>query len=69
MAAKESFHRFWFYRSPTWARAHLKEWTTRAMRSRIEEMKKIAKMLRKQRKFCSTTSTPSVNIPTPWSRE
>jgi transposase len=44
---KESFRRFWSYRSPTWARAYLKEWTTRAMRSRIEEMKKVAKMLRK----------------------
>lgn len=44
---KESFRRFWNYRSPTWAAAYLKAWTTRAMRSRIEPMKKVARMLRK----------------------
>lgn len=43
---KESFRRFWSYRSPTWARAYLKAWTTRAMRSKIEPMKKVARMLR-----------------------
>lgn len=44
---KESFRRFWSYRSPTWAAAYLKAWTSRAMRSRIEPMKKVARMLRK----------------------
>lgn len=44
---KESFRRFWDYRSPAWASAYLKAWTTRAMRSRIEPMKKVARMLRK----------------------
>ena len=44
---KESFRRFWTYRSPAWASAYLKAWTTRAMRSRIEPMKKVARMLRK----------------------
>lgn len=43
---KESFRRFWQYRSPTWAAAYLKAWTTRAMRSRLEPMKKVARMLR-----------------------
>lgn len=43
---KESFRRFWLYRSPAWASAYLKAWTTRAMRSRIEPMKKVARMLR-----------------------
>jgi transposase len=43
---KESFRRFWLYRSPTWAAAYLKEWTARAMRSRITPMKKVATMLR-----------------------
>jgi len=43
---KESFRRFWLYRSPTWAAAYLKAWTTRAMRSRLEPMKKVARMLR-----------------------
>ena len=44
---KESFRRFWLYRSPVWASAYLKAWTTRAMRSKIEPMKKVARMLRK----------------------
>jgi transposase len=44
---KESFRRFWAYRSPAWAAAYLKAWTTRAMRSRIEPMKKVARMLRR----------------------
>ena len=44
---KESFRRFWLYRSPTWAAAYLREWTARAMRSRITPMKKVATMLRK----------------------
>lgn len=43
---KESFRRFWQYRSPTWAAAYLKAWTTRAMRSQLEPMKKFARMLR-----------------------
>jgi transposase len=44
---KETFRRFWTYRSPAWALAYLKAWTTRAMRSRIEPMKKVARMLRR----------------------
>jgi transposase len=44
---KVSFRRFWQYRSPSWAAAYLTEWTSRAMRSRIAPMKKVAKMLRK----------------------
>ncbi len=43
---KESFRRFWLYRSPTWAAAYLWVWTARAMRSRLEPMKKVARMLR-----------------------
>ena len=43
---KESFRHFWRYRSTTWARNYLKAWTTKAMRSRLEPMKKIARMLR-----------------------
>jgi len=44
---KESFRKFWTYRSETWAAAYLKAWTTRAMRSRLEPMKKVARMLRR----------------------
>jgi transposase len=43
---KESFRRFWRYKSAAWASAYLHEWTCRAMRSRIEPMKKVARMLR-----------------------
>jgi transposase len=44
---KESFRRFWTYRSPTWAAAYLKAWTSRAMRSRLEPIKKVARMMRR----------------------
>jgi len=44
---KESFRKFWRYRSETWAAAYMKAWTTRAMRSRLEPMKKVARMLRR----------------------
>jgi len=43
---KESFEHFWHYKSPTWAKAFLDNWCSRAMRSRIEPMKKMARMLR-----------------------
>ena len=44
---REDFNRFWTYTSPIWASKFLREWCTRANRSRIEPMQKIAKMLRK----------------------
>ena len=44
---KVDFQRFWEYRSIGCARRFLKEWCTRALRSRIEPMKKVARMLRK----------------------
>jgi transposase len=43
---KETFAHFWKYRSVTWAGAFLDSWTCRAMRSRLEPMKKVARMLR-----------------------
>jgi transposase len=42
---KESFQDFWRYRSLSWAGAFLEVWCTRALRSRIEPMKKVARML------------------------
>jgi len=42
---KESFHHFWTYKSPTWAGGFLEVWCTRALRSRLEPMKKVARML------------------------
>ena len=43
---KKTFQDFWHYRSLTWARAFLDVWTTRALRSRLEPMQKVARMLR-----------------------
>ena len=43
---REDFQRFWTYQSPTWAQKFLRQWCTRAMRSRLEPMKKVALSLR-----------------------
>jgi transposase len=48
---KEDFQRFWQYWSPTWAGKFLDQWCTRAMRSRIDPMKKVARMLRQKREL------------------
>ena len=42
---REDFQRFWEYRSPAWAARFLWEWMARVKRSRIEPMKKVARML------------------------
>jgi len=46
---KEDFQSFWDYFSPYWAGRFLDRWCSRAMRSRIEPMKKVTKTLRKHR--------------------
>lgn len=46
---KEDFQNFWEYKSPAWAGRFLDEWCKRAMYSRIDPMKKVAKMLRRHR--------------------
>jgi transposase len=46
---KEDFQRFWSYVSPYWAGVFLDRWSTRALRSRLEPMKKVARMLRAHR--------------------
>ena len=43
---KESFFHFWKYKSELWAGAFLDYWCFRALRSRLEPMKKVARMLR-----------------------
>jgi transposase len=43
---KETFRHFWHYKSIIWAGAFLDYWCYRAMRSRLEPMKKVARMLR-----------------------
>lgn len=48
---KEDFQQFWWYISPYWAGQFLDRWCTRTMRSRIEPMKKVARMLRNHREL------------------
>ena len=43
---REAFNKFWQYQSVTWAKKFLQQWTTRVMRSRLEPMKKVVRMLR-----------------------
>ena len=44
---KEDFQRFWDYTYPAWAEKFLHRWCFRTMRSNIEPMKDVAKMLRR----------------------
>ena len=44
---REEFQHFWEYRSVWGAQRFLRAWCTKVMRSRIEPMKKVARMLRR----------------------
>lgn len=46
---KADLQPFWEYRSPYWAGVFLDRWCTRAMRSCLEPMKRVARMLRTHR--------------------
>jgi len=46
---KEEFQFFWTYKSPYWAGEFLDRWCKKTMRSKIEPMKKVARMLRRHR--------------------
>ena len=46
---KEEFQFFWSYTSPYWAGWFLDKWCTKTMRSKIDPMKKVARMLRRHR--------------------
>lgn len=48
---KEDFQRFWAYKSPSWADKFLEDWATRTMKSKLEPMKKVAKMLRSHKEL------------------
>ena len=48
---KEDFQRFWGYKSAGWAAKFLDDWCSRTMRSRIDPMKKVARMLRSHREL------------------
>ncbi|MHB1610006.1 MAG: ISL3 family transposase [Acidiferrobacter thiooxydans] len=43
---KEEFQMFWEYVSPAWAEKFMDQWCKKVMRSRLEPMKKIARMIR-----------------------
>ena len=48
---REDFNGLWEYVSATWAGKFLDRWTTRAMRSKIEPMKKVARNIRQHREL------------------
>ncbi len=48
---KEQFQFFWGYITPYWAGLFLDKWCCHVMRSRIEPMKKVARMLRNHREL------------------
>ena len=48
---KEDFQGFWEYVSPAWAGKFLDRWCTRTLRSKIEPMKRVARMLRGHREL------------------
>jgi len=48
---KEDFQLFWGYTSAAWAAKFLDRWCTRAMRSQLEPMKKVARTLRNHREL------------------
>jgi transposase len=49
MLLREDFEPFWAYRSATWAGRFLDRWCAQVMRTRLEPMKKVARMLRRHR--------------------
>ena len=51
MLRREWFDDFWHYRSLDWAGAFLDEWCVQVMRSRLEPMKNVARMLRRRREL------------------
>lgn len=48
---KESFEHYWSYRSLSWASGFLDAWVTRALKSRLQPMMKVARMLRGHREL------------------
>jgi transposase len=48
---KEDFQFFWNYLSPYWAGRFLDQWCTRTLQSKLEPMKRVARMLRSHREL------------------
>jgi transposase len=61
---KEVFAHLWKYKSVIWAGAFLDYWCERAMRSRLEPMKKVARMLRAHEKLLLNWFRPKGEIST-----
>ena len=68
MLLREWFDDFWHYRSLDWAGAFLDEWCVQVMRSRLEPMKKVARMLRRHRPLLSTGFAHAARFQPPSSR-
>jgi transposase len=48
---KEDFQFFWSYTSPDWAGCFLDQWCTRTLQSKLEPMKRVARMLKGHREL------------------
>lgn len=48
---REDFQGFWEYVSPAWAGRFMDRWCTRTLRSQLDPMKKVARMLRRHREL------------------
>jgi len=51
---KQSFQLFWQYNAPYWARWYLQKWCTRAMRSKLDPVKKFVKTVRRHEDLMMT---------------
>ena len=60
---KEEFQLFWSYTLPYWAGRFLDTWCTKTMRSQIEPMKKVARMLRRHRSLILAGFGPESSFP------
>jgi transposase len=65
---KEDFQFFWDYTSPYWAGRFLDHWCSRTMRSKVEPMKKVARMLRSQRELLLNWFRPGRSSRPEWSK-
>jgi transposase len=61
---KAALDALWTYRSEYWAGWYLDKWCARAMRSRLEPMKKIARSLRTHRLLALARKRGKLNKPT-----
>ena len=51
MLLREAFQQFWTYRSTYWAKRFFDQWLDRVNRSNLDEMKKVAKMLKRHERL------------------